>query len=121
MTIKKTTFDEINHTSFGFVITGCDLTTPENCNDYIQGVHDVLVERGVVAKDAKPEDLWDTCQTTTTGGRTDLIFIAKEGAEIDKGRLATAKFALPDCYWIETWKSTYANHYGWPAPLSEIE
>lgn len=98
-----------------------DIDSTKYCADFINGVHGVLVERGVVAKDAKPKDLWDICQTTSTGGRTDLVFIAKPKAKIDRGRLAPAKFALPDCCWIETWKSAYASHYGYPPPLSEME
>lgn len=121
MTITKKAFDDIDANKFGIVITGCDLSTPENCADFVNGVHGVLVERGVVPKDVQPEDLWDICQTTSTGGRTDLIFIAKPEAKINKSRLAPTKFALPDCCWIDTWKRSYANHYGWPTPLSEME
>lgn len=116
---------EINFTSFGkvpdvlgIVMRGCDLTTEENRQGFIDGITSHLCDEDVLPKGTKPEEAWDEVLSTTTpirsaddGGRTDLILVCKKGAPFNLGRFAMVKLAMPDTSWIEDWKRNDARFF----------
>jgi hypothetical protein len=112
MEIVKSTFKEIPDV-FGVVITGCDTSKPEHLDGWINGVTAYLVEQGVLPEDTTADQAWaNIYETTTTGGRTDLIYVGKEDAKFNVGRFAIVRLGMPDCKWIEDWLVNYASHYG---------
>jgi hypothetical protein len=112
MEIVKSTFKEIPDV-FGIVIMGCATDKKEYLDGWINGVTAYLVQQGVLPEGTTADQAWDNIfETTSTGGRTDLIYIGKEGAPFNVGRFAIVRLAMADCSWIEDWLVNYANHYG---------
>jgi hypothetical protein len=112
MEIKKIAFADVPKNAPGIVIRGCDLSTLENCMSFISGVMDELIESKVIPQESEPEQIWKKlCSLNTTGGRTDLIFIAKKDAPIDYARFAIARLRIPDCSWIEDWLVNSAKDF----------
>lgn len=112
MEIVKSTFKEIPDV-LGIVIMGCATDKPEHHAGWIDGVTGYLVEQGVLPKGTTADRAWaNISETTTTGGRTDLIYVCKEGAEFNIGRFAMVRLTMADCSWIEDWLVNYAKQYG---------
>jgi len=110
-------FNEIQNV-LGIVMRGCDLTTEENRQGFINWITEELCTQGVLPAGTKPEDAWSEIMSTTTplrfpdqGGRCDLIMVCKEGAPFNIGRFAMVKLALPDTSWIEDWLVNDARFY----------
>jgi hypothetical protein len=111
MEIKSSTFTEIPANSLGIVILGCDLSTKQNRDDFVNGVTHHLAECDVIVGDPIPEMVWKNIyQTTTPLGRTDLIFECIND-KFNIGQFAMARLSLPDCSWIEDWLVNYADSY----------
>lgn len=109
MEINFKQFKEIPNV-LGIVMRGCDLTTEENRQGFINGITAHLCDKGVLPEGTKPEDAWSEIASTTTpirssteGGRCDLILICKEGAQFHMGKFAMVKLMMPDTSWIEDW------------------
>lgn len=118
MEIVSTTFGELPASALGIVMRGCDLTTQEHRDGFVNGITNFLIEKKVLPEGTTPEQAWSEAYTTTTpvqtaelGGRTDLILVCKEGTNFEMGRFAMAKLQLPDTSWIEDFMVNDARDY----------
>ncbi len=115
MEILEIKFNEVPENTFGIVITGADISQVDNKAGWVNGITNHLKERGAVlevALELPPEKLWEDIRyATTTGGRTDLIFIG-DSIKFDIGRFAMVRLQMSDCSWVEDWLINYASHYG---------
>jgi len=118
MQITTTTFKEVPANAAGIVILGCDVSTQENRDGFLNGVFEFLQEQNVIPKEAKIDEIFEqVLHTTSTGGRNDLIYVVKEdvvkeGTRFNFGRMAMVRLGMGDCSWIEDWLVNYASHYG---------
>lgn len=124
MEIQQAQFKDIPNYAFGIVIRGCDLSTQEHRDGFINGVVGFLTEHGVIPKGTKPEQVFEKLLHTTTpkqfvygqgevGGRNDLVYVFKETPEVqvNMGRFALVRLHMPDCSWIEDWLVNDAKFY----------
>lgn len=112
MEIQKSTFKDLPAQAAGIVVLGCDLSTQENRDGFINGITDFLKEGKVFDADIKPEDVWaNLYETTTTGGRTDLTFELKPEAKVNMGVFAMVRLQMGEP-WIEDFLVNYASQYG---------
>lgn len=81
-------------------------------NDWINGVFGIWKDEGMT-KATSPSDVFaDAMVLKTTGGRTDLALVFKDGADLDMGKLAMWRLRFGDCSWISDYVVNYAEQHG---------
>ena len=79
--------------------------------EWIDGVTKILNEEKIAT--GAPEELWNNVyKLTTTGGRTDLVFVSDNFSTIfNVGRMAIWRLKFGDCSWISDYLVNYKSHF----------
>jgi len=114
MNIDEMKFEDVPADAFGIVLLGCTIDTPQQQQDWVNGITEFLNENEVVTEsfsNVSSEHLWESITySTSTGGRTDLTFIG-DPARFNIGRFAMVRIAMTNCSWVEDWLVNYADDY----------
>ena len=80
--------------------------------EWINGIFGLLKEVRIVPEELKHKDVFSRINTlTTTGGRTDLVFIFKKNAPIDLDKLAIWRLQFGDCSWLSDYMVNYKSQH----------
>jgi len=112
MEMKQVQFDEVSADKFGVVMMGCVIDTDEQRQGFIRGMTDLLVRESVLPEGTTPSDAWESVSyLTSTGGRHDVLYVARPGALFNMGRFTTVRLGVRDLKWVSDWKEFALPHY----------
>lgn len=79
--------------------------------EWVDGIPLILNKENIIPSKT-PENTFSGVYTfKTTGGRTDLAFVFKEGADIKIGILAVWRLMYGGCSWISDYIVNYADQH----------
>jgi len=101
-TFKKNTKGEE-----GIVALGCG----GDANEWVEGITNLLNEEEIAKGSA--DNLWKNIyKLTTTGGRTDIVFVSHNCLkDFNVSKMAMWRLRMGDISWISDYVTNYAKHF----------
>lgn len=110
--IKEAKFQDLDEVIEGLILLGCG----DDLNEWVSGVYNILHDDMIATADFKECFEEELLQLTTTGGRTDLVWVFAKNTKLDVGKLAMWRLRFGDCSWVSDYKVNYASHHGVSVP-----